>query len=396
MEPRNPMAALAPHLLPGERLVWHLQPGPAPLTRSESRALMVFGAQAGVIGTILASLADVSTVLLPLVFVAITSAVYGYRRWTERPSPDRLYAVTDKRVLIVEGRRVRIFGPDDIRHVEIETLDDGSVDLVWGSERGFASTPTQHNTGWTARAAFVAAQRTHKIGFIGLPSVEPARGMIDGLLRRHRQQVVDAVTEAKSYGASPRQADSTGASAVRGWQTVRHTVLGFAIDLPEGWTIRTATVKRIHLFWVIPFEPEPRWSEAASGNWNRLVVDTGADAVALQVSLNPPGFPARFEDTVNERLSKLLNVRTIDSSLDARIGAFSGFSVVQDLEGVGPSISFGPVTISGGTSKARLLQKQAWVRSQGLSIHVQYVVPKDDSALRAALDRVVATIRIEP
>ena len=42
---------------------------------------------------------------------------------------------------------------------------------------------------------------------------------------------------------------------------------------------------------------------------------------------------------------------------------------------------------------ARLLQRQIWLRGAGLSVHVHYVVPADDTQLREVMEQVVQTIR---
>ena len=182
--------------------------------------------------------------------------------------------------------------------------------------------------------------------------------------------------------------------AADGWRTVRQTDVGFAMDLPAAWRCQTARVK-LYRFFGIPFEPAPRWSEAPAAGWNCLTVDTGLETVALQVKLNPEQFPAHLAEVVNDRWAKILNLRMIDASPSIQIGELSGFSVIQNLEGVGPKVSLGPVTVSGGALKARLLQKQMWLRGRGLAVHLHYVTPSDDPGLRETLDRIVHTVRVE-
>lgn len=179
-----------------------------------------------------------------------------------------------------------------------------------------------------------------------------------------------------------------------GWQTIRHPALGFAIDLPANWTTRTARVRRYKLLGLIPFEPEPSWSAVPQADWNRLRVDTGSASVALQVSLNPEGFPVSLAAVLDSRLSRVLNLKTLESTPDLQIGALRGFSVLQDLEGVGPSIGVGPVTVSAGEMKAQLLQRQCWLRAGTLAVHLLAVLPKGDPAVADALDRVMRTARV--
>lgn len=177
-----------------------------------------------------------------------------------------------------------------------------------------------------------------------------------------------------------------------GWQTLARPDLHFTVRVPAAWRCRTARVKA-RRFFGIPFELGPRWSDTPADGWNRLSVDTGVPAAALAVSLDPEPFPVDLAQVMNDPWARALALRTVEAVPDVRIGGLAGFSVLQDLQGVGPKLTLGPVTVSGGTIDARLLQRQIWLRGAGLSVHVHYVVPADDTGLREAMERVVQTIR---
>jgi len=393
----NPPPALDTYLEPGETLVWQTAPGATPLSRSETSSILLYAVFAAVIGTTLAGLADVPTAMLPLVFAAVAAVIVMLRRRSDRLSPRRIYVVTNRRVLTIDGRAVRTFRPADIPYLDVQTQDDGTVDLVWGDDRGEASTSDQSTTGPVGRASVVVAQRRLKRGFLGLPSAEPARSLIDDLRSLRHDSVASAVPPLPAVDADDKASavdEDAPRSTAEGWRTVRHPDLGFAVDVPAVWKCRTARVKR-YRFLGIPFEPAPRWSETPSAGWNRLTVETGLETAALQVSLNPDGFPVDLAEVVNDRWARVLNLKTIESSLDVRIGGLSGFSVLQSLEGVGPKVSLGPVTVSGGAIKARLLQKQVWLRGPDLTVHVHYVFPTDGASLREAMERIAQTVRVD-
>ena len=176
------------------------------------------------------------------------------------------------------------------------------------------------------------------------------------------------------------------------WRTLTRPDLGFSIRVPGAWRCRTAHVK-LRRFLGIPFELEPRWSDTPADGWNRLGVDPGPSSAALVVTLNPDRFPADLAQVLNDPWARALRLRTVDAVPDVRIGGLAGFSVVQNLQGVGPKLTLGPVTVSAGTLDARLLQRQIWLRGPGLSVHVHYVVPTNDTALRETMERVVQTMR---
>jgi hypothetical protein len=176
------------------------------------------------------------------------------------------------------------------------------------------------------------------------------------------------------------------------WRTLTRADLGFSIRVPAAWRSRTARVK-LRRFLGIPFELVPRWSDTPADGWNRLGVDPGPSSAALVVTLNPDRFPADLAQVLNDPWARALALRTVDAVPDVRIGGLAGFSVVQNLAGVGPKVTLGPVTVSAGTIDARLLQRQIWLRGPGLSVHVHYVVPTEDTALREVMERVVQTIR---
>lgn len=389
----SPTTALQPHLQPGERLLWHIQPGATPLSGSERNRSIGFALFAAAIGTTLASLADTPGSWLPAVFIAITAVVTLWRRRTDRLPVTRIYAVTNHRALILESGRMRAFAADDITYLDVQTLDDGSIDLVWGSDRGTASSSTHQNQGWTGRANFVSDQRHFKRGFLGLRSAEPARTHLENLRKAQRDAVTAAVPDRPLQDvATPA---SRAAEVEAGWQTVRQPELGFAINLPTGWPCRTARIRRYRLLGLIPFELEPRWSSTPQPGWNRLTVDTGAASVALQVSLNPEGFPDNLDAVINDRWARILNLTLVEALPDVTIGTLRGFSALHNLEGAGPKIGLGPVTVSAGEIKQKLLQRQMWLRGEGLAVHLHYVVPAGDPGLHAAVERVVGTARIE-
>jgi hypothetical protein len=134
------LSVAAKETAPGERLLWADRPGAA---RARRRVLpmLLFGllfAGFALLWTIRASEAGggaMALVGLPLVAVGI--ALAGAPWWRPRRARATVYAITDQRLMIIEGwprSKVRSFGADDIEAIERRERADGTGDVVFRHE----------------------------------------------------------------------------------------------------------------------------------------------------------------------------------------------------------------------------------------------------------------------
>jgi hypothetical protein len=397
---------LRPHLAPGERLEWsevgaRIAPGGV-----ERMFGFVFAGSLAFIVTVLAGVEELLPGLaLPALFIAVfilsllvSKAVAG-----RAGSRLRVYGITDRRVLVLADGALQVPAPGELATLQADRQPDGSVDLFWGWKEPHNLDRRNRAPDDGSRMKFHVRRRTERIGFIGLASEEPARTLIRDFVQRHYDAAVPAAPAASMPPSASRSpaAPTTPAAPMASaasttpdadWHTVREPASGLAIDLPSAWQSRVGLLKRTRVLGVLIESPETKWFDSPGPGWNRLEVNPGVDRAILQVDLDPPSPPADLAAVANDRLSKVANVKLLDTHPDLRIGSLAGFGVTQGLKGAG--IGVGSLRV-GESIKADLVQTQMWLRGADHSVHVIFVAPSEATALREAMQKVVGTLRLE-
>jgi hypothetical protein len=411
-------SVLAAHLQPGERLKWSEQPGPSRAGPRELKSALVPGVVAGLLAAFISSSAPLPSLVPWLVFVAVAGGVTWVFYSAQHLPGGVLYAVTDRRLLIVADGKLRPFHPADVTYLDAEPCSDGTVDLVWGDDSPAPRDrrlhrPSSSSDGGRVRMQFSIKQRRLKRGFLGLSSAEPAQSLIRELRGQEQKKAAadalgtlvlkaDAVAPVTgaavgagvAAGVMAGVAAPTPAGGTQGWRTLREPETGFAMEVPAGWQAQSTRLRRYKVIG-LPIELPPKWSDALTAGWNQLKIETGVENAVLQVSLNPPNMPADVEGVLTDRWAKVLNLSVVESNPDVRIGALQGFSVTHDLQGVGPKVGVGPVKVGMGTMKAELLQTQHWLRGPGHAVHTLFITPTHAHDLRSVIARVLETLRFE-
>ena len=168
-------------LLPGENLLWVGQPKNARRSlfggTNDAKVAMLaamVGAQVLlVLGGVVfmaasRSTADGTTSGFPLIFVILALIVVlglavgiGPLLWSFFKAKNTIYAITDRRVLMIAGRSVQSYGEQDIEFIERKVHRDGTGDIIFKHE---------HRTGTTYYGSHVFGTRTYSdpIGFFGI------------------------------------------------------------------------------------------------------------------------------------------------------------------------------------------------------------------------------------
>jgi len=401
---------LAAHLQPGELLRWSEQPGPSRAGPRELKSALVPGVGAGLLAAFISSSAPLPSIVPWLVFVAVAAGVTWVFYSAQHLEGTVLYALTDRRLLMIEEGKLRAFRPAEVTYLNVEPYSDGTVDLVWGDDSpapGERRPPRRSpsSQGSQVRMQFSRKQRRFKRGFLGLSSAEPAQSLIRELRSQEQKQVAaealgtltapgDAVPPAVGAAVAAGVAAPTTAGAPHGWQTLREPGTGFAMEVPPRWKAQAAQVKLYKVLGV-PVGLPPKWSDVLPAGWNQLKIETGVENAVLQVNLNPATMPADVEGVLHDRWAKVLNLTVVESNPDVRIGALQGFAVTHDLRGVGPKAGAGPVKVGMGTMKAELLQTQHWLRGPGYAVHTTVVTPTDAHELRSVVAKVLESVRFD-
>ncbi len=164
---------------PDEHLVWADWPSPVRLAR-ERLPLALFGLLwiAALGGAWLAAGSPPSgfAAALGAVFVLLGGAALLSPAWAWLVARATIYAITDRRLLILEGfpwRRARSFGPADINLCERTERADGSGDLFFRSGQEIERQDRGRIT-W----------RTRRVGFLGIPEVRRVEAAVRVLRER--------------------------------------------------------------------------------------------------------------------------------------------------------------------------------------------------------------------
>jgi hypothetical protein len=231
---------LRPHLAPGEAVAWTGRPDPADVARRGlSGAIIIavacaifalYGGRFGFHGLIL---------IVPWAFCAgaLASPLLAYRRASRS-----VYAVTDRRALIVTGSRARSFGPGQVGHPTVVPRSSALADVEFAVMR--VSSPDQDG------GSHSTLRRT---GFLAIPSAQgPAA---EGALR--------ALLERLARGAAQHG-------------RLRHAVFPFSFVAPAGFTVTSIEPRRppeekrgFSLSFTRQIEP----SEAGSTDWGVLMLN---------------------------------------------------------------------------------------------------------------------------
>jgi hypothetical protein len=413
---------LAAHLQPGERLQWSEQPGPSRGGPRELKAALVPGIIAGLLAAFISSSAPLPSFVPWLVFVAVAGGVTWVFYSAQHLPGGVLYALTDRRLLVFEGGKLRAFRPAEVTYLDAEPCSDGTVDLVWGDDSPAPRDrrlhrPRSSSEGSRVRMQFSIRQRRFKRGFLGLSSAEPAQSLVRELRgQQQRKAAADAlgtlvppagavapltgaavgagVTAGVAAGVITGVAAPTTTGGTQRWRTLREPETGFAMEVPAGWQAQSTRLRRYKVIG-LPIELPPKWSDALAAGWNQLKIETSVEDAVLQVNLNPPNMPANVEGVLTDRWAKVLNLAVVESNPDVRIGALQGFSVTHNLQGVGPKVGVGPVKVGMGSMKAELLQTQHWLRGPGHAVHTLFITPTHAHELRSVIARVLETLRFE-
>lgn len=168
---------------PGERLIWADRPAPGRMVLS-GLVLTAFGSVfAGFAAFWIAGAASATSgdsgvfaffPLFGIPFLLVGLAIMLAPLWIWMSAKKTIYAISSDRLVIIMGRRVRSFEPDEIDSLERREKADGSGDIIF--RRDLVRSHSRHH----------GRTRERKIGFIGIPEVRRVEDEIRRLKDRAR------------------------------------------------------------------------------------------------------------------------------------------------------------------------------------------------------------------
>ena len=117
--------------------------------------------------------------VLGLPFVAIGAGIALSPLWRQRSRRRTVYAITDRRLLIIRAgtvRRVRSFTPDDIQDLDRRERPDCTGDLIFSHETLIRDDLRLRRDGPPHYRS-----RRHALGFFGIPEVRRVEAAVQAL-----------------------------------------------------------------------------------------------------------------------------------------------------------------------------------------------------------------------
>ena len=336
MRERDPKDMVRDVLEPGEELLWYggpdIEAGAEGGRRGGAAGFLVV--LAGVVGltyyqtnrmgmsvgeTFRLILANNPMALygLAAVFALLIAArVFGFdsRGRLRRHFAKHAYGLTDRRVIVVEGKSVTSFRGDQLDQPRVVERANGYDDVIFGTRRVGAGTDGR------TRDPIRLEQRT--IGFKAIPNAEEIRGRLVEWIEGEIAESAESVTD---FVESQAEGTSIGFAAKAGTNTVRHAGSGMTIDYPDEWSVQVRKKKKP---FGKTFLDSEKWKELhESHDWTliRLEGPLGC-TVDAEVFETPP--TAEYDSMVNSRLASLMG-EVIDSDPMYEQNGLRGFTVAR-------------------------------------------------------------------
>jgi hypothetical protein len=376
---------LLTHLEPGEQVLWQGQPqsssffGPGIVATGVGLimvgALLAFGLGGHVLTSNMRQLSAILSVL-----AGLTILIRGWSRRAELWS----YAVTDRRLLSVLGRRL-------IRSVEAPQLDRLGL-KIHGNTVYWAS--LHENQTLTFDKSLLRGPDGKFIGFHGQSDPEAIKTMIEAW----RLAMSDrAAVEGKSFvraSAAPGRSNEKNAQGTlgpaEGARRVLHPGTGLTIDVPSQWEVLVSNRREgpLKLFGLTLLPKFIRESEAIpyapDAEWNKLQVRAAPEA-GMSLILSGESLAATPDSVRNDPWTGLTGseILRIDDNLD--IGPFTGFGAVRVLPA-------GARIRSNEAVSAPAIHRQIWLQGAGLSLEIQGYALESQADIQKAIEAMIGSL----
>jgi hypothetical protein len=306
------------------------------------------------------------------------------------------YALTDRRLLILEGSEITDdYPPQRLGRMRLRRRGRGLADVVFGV-RGASR-------GGTMRSRDPVQRERNMVAFKALPDADDVLSRIDawlaGKLRAAEAEVSSfggvAGESAGDVSRSMRHAstaagnatdDTGGASAgTDGARRISHASLGLVVDLPEPWRVRVRNKKKP--YGVTFFDREHWHALGEPVEWN-VVHGEGPLGCSVEVEVFETKETVSFESLANSRLADAVSGRVVATEPALEIDGLAGFSVTRrsDLRlDTDSAATFAAVV---------MLQRRTVLREGSRQLFVRSIWPEESEVLERAVDRVVRSIRL--
>ncbi|MFN6954677.1 MAG: hypothetical protein ACK4PG_07770 [Acetobacteraceae bacterium] len=361
----DPDPRLAPHLEPGERVLWQGWPEFAGLMSYSTIGTLAFMAFIFVGGPLIITLTAEEDIplFIPFLSLPIFVAVIALVVWMKKKEArETVYALTDRRALHVQGGSLRrAEGPQRIERVQVARRGSSHGDVFWRTERRTTGSGKNRST------------KTVRIGFLGVPQPD---AVAEHVTAWKAERLARSAELAARFADAAEDGRIEEMVQAREAKRVSAPEAGVTFFAPADWTrVDGGMVAEISLRGGLM-----QMVQAITSGANTVrMMSPGGGAFQVTAGNGPP--PQTFEQASQPRGGFQL----LSADPQVRIGPWTGYAVARKLTGV---------NLFGFTMFASdVLEREIWLDLGGRHLMVKMAAPTDAHDLQRALDAMAQTLR---
>lgn len=275
------------------------------------------------------------------------------------------YAITDQRLIIMQGDTIESYGPGDLTQLKIRDRGDGRQDIEFQDRTTSDSAARRKDpVGWEQRHA----------GFKVLPDAEAVKQRIERWIDEHLDEASESA-EAFNSGDS----EST--------RTFSNPSLGLTFHVPEGWDIK---VRKKAQPYGAKFVDKLNWHEIGeSDDWNLVRMDGPMDS-RVEFELFETEKPLVSLKTMTKSFwVKAMVGKPVDSDPEFRMNGMSGFCLTyrDDLQ-----MSKDRNGKAAGIAAVARMSKKYVLHDGQRQLYIETRWPEGSGELGEAVDRIARSI----
>lgn len=284
------------------------------------------------------------------------------------------YAITDRRLLILEGDKVsEAYTPERLREPRIRERAPGYADVI------FDQRPTGNVDRGRSRDP-VFLERA-EVGFKALSNAREVRQLLERWIDDHHRQAADQV--AGFVDATPAV---VGAEAPAGRRRIVNRALGLALNAPEAWKIQVRQKKKPQgqSAWDVE-----RWQEPGTAvDWNVIRIE-GPSHCRIEAEVFETEPTVSFHQLAHSRLADSISGKVIDSSEDYEVNGVRGFFVTRRNE-----LAVDPATGKAGIAAVVAPERHTVLHDGRRQACIVTTWPEDSVDLQRVVHAVVESIEL--
>jgi hypothetical protein len=281
------------------------------------------------------------------------------------------YAMTDRRLIIVEKDKIQSFGIEDLAKPRVRERGRRCADVVFGEGRG-------RSTGG-GRGDVITRERW-RTGFKALPDAESVLRRVEAWKESQLGRAEETVAE---FTTAIEEADGWGTG--EGIRRVENQRVGLKLDTPDSWT---AEVRQKKKPFGKTFIDSAKWRPLTdASDWNVLRV-SGPAGAAVEVEVFETAPTVTFDAIAHSKLAETFGGKAIASDPAVDINGARGFSVTRRLDAV----------IRGESSRAQAVdlvmpERRVVLHDGRRQACIVAHWPEDSAELAEAVDLIVRSFR---